>query len=75
MLSMRRTPSTRAATATTEPTTSTYVVKPGDSLSEIASDLLGSGRRWREIYEMNRDVIKDPDNVVAGTRLKIARPR
>ncbi|MHC5022648.1 MAG: LysM peptidoglycan-binding domain-containing protein [Planctomycetota bacterium] len=57
------------------PTTTTYIVKPGDSLSEIASEMLGSARRWREIYEMNRDVIRNPDRVAAGTRLKIARAR
>jgi LysM repeat protein len=51
-----------------------YTVKRGDTLSEISQQLLGTARRWREIYEMNRDVIRDPDNLLAGTELKIPRP-
>jgi DNA-binding SARP family transcriptional activator len=31
-----------------------YVVRPGDSLWEIAEEQLGSGYRWREVYELNR---------------------
>ena len=30
---------------------------------------LGTSRRWREIYELNRDRIDDPDHVPAGTVL------
>lgn len=51
-----------------------YTVKRGDTLSEISQELLGTARRWREIYEMNRDVIRDPDNLTAGTELRIPRP-
>lgn len=31
-----------------------YVVRPGDSLWEIAEKHLGSGFRWREIFELNQ---------------------
>lgn len=31
-----------------------YLVKPGDSLWDIAEEQLGSGYRWRDIYELNR---------------------
>lgn len=31
-----------------------YVVRAGDSLWEIAEEQLGSGYRWREVYELNR---------------------
>jgi len=56
------------------PVYTNYTVKRGDTLSEISQELLGTARRWREIYELNRDVIRDPDNLVAGTELKIPRP-
>lgn len=36
------------------PHTATYRVRPGDSLWRIAEEKLGSGFRWREIYELNR---------------------
>jgi nucleoid-associated protein YgaU len=52
----------------------TYTVKRGDTLSELSLELLGTSRRWRELYELNRDVIRDPDNLQAGTVLKVPRP-
>jgi len=49
----------------------TYTVQPGESLSKVASKVLGTGNRWRELYELNKDVISNPDNVTAGTVLKV----
>jgi len=49
----------------------TYVVKAGDSLSKIAKELLGDANRWKEIYEANKDVIKDPNVLTAGQKLVI----
>ncbi|MGH2703691.1 MAG: BTAD domain-containing putative transcriptional regulator [Actinomycetota bacterium] len=31
-----------------------YLIKPGDTLWDIAEDHLGSGYRWRELYGLNR---------------------
>jgi len=42
----------------------TYIVKPGDSLSKIAKELLGDASRWPEIYELNKDVIGDDPNLI-----------
>lgn len=43
-----------------------YTVKAGDSLSKIARDKLGNGNRWREIFQLNRDFIPDPDRIFPG---------
>jgi len=43
----------------------------GDVLSVVAQKTLGSARRWHELVEANKDVIDDPDNIPAGTVLKI----
>lgn len=51
--------------------TSTYTVKKGDSLSRIAKRELGSYDRYREIYEANRNKIKNPDVLTVGTQLVI----
>jgi 5'-nucleotidase/UDP-sugar diphosphatase len=51
--------------------TSAYTVKNGDSLSRIAKRELGSYGRWRDIYEANRDKIKDPNVLVVGIQLVI----
>lgn len=45
-----------------------YEVKSGDSLSKIGSRY---GVSWKEIYEANRDVIKNPDLIQPGWKLKI----
>lgn len=54
-----------------EAPTRKHVVAKNENLSEIAQKYLGSAKKWREIYEANRNVIKDPDNVLAGTELII----
>lgn len=45
-----------------------YVVKPGDSLSKIGAKY---GVPWKAIYEANKQLIKDPDLIHPGWKLKI----
>lgn len=52
-------------------TTKTYTVKQGDSLSAIAQRMLGDREKWRDLHRINRKVIDDPDNIRAGTVLKL----
>jgi nucleoid-associated protein YgaU len=52
--------------------TKTYTVDSGDNLSAIAKQELGDANRWREIYELNKDVIgKNPDLIQPGMELKL----
>ena len=48
-----------------------YVVLPGDCLWSIADRQLGSGLRWKEIYEANRGTVKDPNLIYAGQTLTL----
>jgi nucleoid-associated protein YgaU len=50
-----------------------YVVVAGDNLSKIAKHLYGDANQWRRIYEANHDIIKNPDVIKPGQRLKIPR--
>jgi len=52
-----------------------YVVRKGDSLSSIAAkpEVYGKASRWRRIFNANRDLLKSPDRVRAGMKLKIPR--
>lgn len=53
-----------------------YTVRRGESLSIIAARQLGDGSRWREIYEMNRDIIgPNPDGVRDGMTITLPAPR
>ena len=43
------------------PKQSTYTVKSGDCLWNIAKKYLGDGSRYNEIYELNKDKISNPN--------------
>ena len=48
-----------------------YTVVSGDSLSKIAKREYGNANEWRRIFEANQDVLKDPDKIFPGQKLKI----
>lgn len=48
-----------------------YTVQKGDSLWKIAKKQMGSGTRWAEIYEANRDTVSDPAKIYPGQLLAI----
>ena len=48
--------------------TTDYTVVSGDSLSKIGK---AHGVSWQAIFEANRDIIKNPDLIQAGWKLKI----
>lgn len=41
----------------TAQTQNTYTVKAGDTLYKIASKTMGSGSKWRQLYEANKELI------------------
>ncbi|MNR94730.1 N-acetylmuramoyl-L-alanine amidase sle1 precursor [compost metagenome] len=49
----------------------TVTVQSGDSLSAIAARTLGNGERWREIFDLNRDQLSDPNLIHPGQVLKL----
>jgi len=49
----------------------TYTVKPGDTLSKIAKELLGNANAYHRIFDANRDQLTDPDKIQPGQQLKI----
>lgn len=50
-----------------------YIVKKGDTLSSIARNELGNPARWKYLYEINKDRIKDPNKLKTGTKLIIPK--
>ncbi len=63
------------AARSTDARSVTYTIKPGESLSAIAQRLLNSAARWEQLYELNRDVLSDPDEIRAGTIITIPHQR
>lgn len=48
-----------------------YTVKSGDTLSKIAKDKYGDASQWKKIHQANADLIKDPDKIQVGWKLKL----
>lgn len=51
-----------------EGATTEYTIKGGDSLSKIGK---AHGVSWEAIFEANRDIIKNPDLIQPGWKIKI----
>lgn len=50
-----------------------YEIKKGDSLSKIAKEFLGDAMKYPEIFEANREVIKNPDLIYPGQKIRIPK--
>ncbi len=48
-----------------------YVVVAGDTLWKIAEAQYGNGARFEEIFEANKPLLKHPDKIYPGQRLRI----
>ena len=48
-----------------------YVVEKGDTLWAIATAVYGDGNRYPEIFEANKPMLKDPDEIYPGQVLSI----
>ena len=48
-----------------------YTIQSGDSLSKIAKEFLGNAMDYPKIFEANREVIKDPNLIYPGQKIRI----
>lgn len=53
------------------PKVKTYKVVEGDTLWNIAKKYLGDGERYTEIYQLNKDIIVNPNLIYPGQKLKM----
>ena len=65
------TPEPILATPLEVPTQPTISVKSGDTLSGLAAEHLGSGSRWIELLEANRDRLDTPEDLRSGMTLRL----
>jgi nucleoid-associated protein YgaU len=59
------------AGAAAAPASRTYTVKPGDTLSAIAKEHLGSANAYMKIFEANKDQLTDPNMIKPGQVLRL----
>ena len=55
------------------PTFEVYVIKKGDSLSKIAKHYYGDAMKYKELFELNKDVLKDANTIFPGQEIKIPK--
>jgi len=48
-----------------------YEIVSGDTLSGIAKKYYGKGSAYMRIFKANREVIKDPDKIYVGQKIRI----
>lgn len=48
-----------------------HTVAKGESLSKIAKQYYGDAKRWRAIFDANRDKIENPDLIFPGQEFVI----
>jgi nucleoid-associated protein YgaU len=48
-----------------------YTVRKNDTLQKISYKFYGTTKKWNKLFEANRDVLKNPDKLYPGTRIKI----
>ena len=48
-----------------------YTVQKGDTLSKIAKQHYGDANRYHQIFDANRPMLKDPDEIFPGQVLRI----
>ncbi len=48
-----------------------YQIQKGDRYTTIAANLLGDGKRWKEIFELNKDIFPEAGSIQYGVRIRV----
>jgi nucleoid-associated protein YgaU len=57
----------------TAPEVDYYTIVPGDTLSALAKRFYGDASQYARLFEANREVIKDPDKIFIGQKIRIPK--
>jgi nucleoid-associated protein YgaU len=57
--------------AAASPSSKTYTVKAGDTLSRIAKEHLGDASDYMKIFDLNKDQLSNPDLIKPGQVLRL----
>lgn len=62
-----------SAAPVSAPESDYYTIESGDTLSKIAQRVYGDPQDYNKIFEANREVIKDPDKIYPGQKIRIPK--
>jgi len=48
-----------------------YIVQKNDTLQKISYKFYGTTKKWKKLYKENEDVLKDPNKIYPGIKIKI----
>lgn len=57
-----------------KPKTKEYIVQPGDTLWKIAEKTIGDGRQFNTLVQLNKDRLKNADDVIVGMKIVVPAP-
>ena len=63
----------RLKVVTPAPEADFYEVKSGDTLGKIAKQFYGDASKYPDIFEANKPMLKDPDKIYPGQKLRIPK--
>lgn len=52
-------------------TYTTYTVQKGDTLQKISTKFFGTSKKWRKIFQANKEMLKSPDKIRPGQVIRI----
>lgn len=48
-----------------------YTIEKNDTLQKISNKFYGTTRKWELIYQENKDILKSPDEIYPGMKIKV----
>ena len=50
-----------------------YKVQKGETLQKISMKLFGTTKKWKKLFDLNKDVLKSPDKIRPGMVIKVPK--
>jgi len=50
-----------------------YKVQKGETLQKISMKLFGTTKKWKKLYDLNKDILKSPDKLRPGMVIKVPK--
>jgi nucleoid-associated protein YgaU len=67
----KRTPEKLAQASKTSSGSTEHTVRAGDTLSHLALQYYGNARKWQQIYEANKETMKNPNYIFIGQKVLV----